>query len=104
MKFNEKQALLAFDALSQETRLKMVRLLVQAGPEGMAAGDIAARSGTSSSGASFHLANLERAGLVQSRREARSIVYRASFDSLNALSQFLMKDCCSGLTVSKKNS
>ena len=68
MKIEEPQALDAFGALSQETRLRMVRALVEAGPEGMSAGAVGDAVEASSSGASFHLAHLERAGLVRSRR------------------------------------
>ena len=96
MNLDEPQALSAFAALSQETRLKMVRALVVAGPEGLSAGRVADAVGVSSSGASFHLSHLERAGLVVSHREARSIIYVASFDGLGALVTFLMQDCCSG--------
>jgi ArsR family transcriptional regulator len=96
MKLEEHQALDAFGALSQETRLQMVRTLVVAGPEGMPAGAVAEAAGASSSSASFHLAHLERAGLVRSRREARSIIYSADFEGLAALVQFLMQDCCQG--------
>ena len=96
MKLEEPQALNAFGALSQETRLKMVRILVQAGPEGMAAGAIGEAVDASSSSASFHLAHLERAGLIQSRRESRSIIYSANFEGLSGLVEFLMRDCCSG--------
>lgn len=96
MKLEERQALDAFSALSQETRLRMVRVLVQAGPEGLPAGAIGTALGVSSSGASFHLAHLERAGLILSRRESRSIIYSARFDSLAGLIEFLMRDCCSG--------
>jgi ArsR family transcriptional regulator, arsenate/arsenite/antimonite-responsive transcriptional repressor len=94
MKYGQAQALSAFDALSQETRLKIIRMLVKAGPEGMSAGDIAGKVAASSSSASFHLANLERARLVKSRREARSIFYSANYESLAALTAFLMEDCC----------
>lgn len=90
------QALDAFAALSQETRLEMVRTLVRAGPDGLPAGAVAESVGVSSSSASFHLAHLERAGLVQSRREARSILYSVSFANLSALVEFLMRDCCQG--------
>nr|WP_295885818.1 metalloregulator ArsR/SmtB family transcription factor [uncultured Devosia sp.] len=93
---DEQQALDAFGALSQQTRLQMVRALVVAGPEGLSAGMVGEKVGASSSGASFHLANLERAGLVQSRREARSIIYSANFDGLAGLVEFLMMDCCQG--------
>lgn len=94
---DEKQALNAFAALSQETRLRIVKLLVMAGPEGMAAGTIGeAMDGASSSRMSFHLSHLEQAGLVESRREGRSIVYSAAYPSLSALVEFLMRDCCQG--------
>jgi DNA-binding transcriptional ArsR family regulator len=96
MKLDEQQALDAFGALAQETRLQMVRTLVVAGPEGLAAGAVGEAVGASSSSASFHLANLERAGLVQSRREARSIIYSANYDGLSGLVEFLMRDCCQG--------
>ncbi|MEO5805472.1 metalloregulator ArsR/SmtB family transcription factor [Devosia sp.] len=92
----EKQALDAFGALSQETRLQMVRALVIAGPDGLAAGAVGEAVGASSSSASFHLAHLERAGLVQSRRAARSIIYSANYDGLSGLVAFLMQDCCQG--------
>lgn len=93
---DERQALDAFGALSQETRLRVVRLLVQAGPDGMPAGAIGEAVGASSSNASFHLAHLERAGLIQSKRESRSIIYRANVDGLTGLIRFLMEDCCRG--------
>lgn len=96
MKLDEQQALDAFGALSQQTRLQMVRALVVAGPQGLAAGAVGDAVGASSSGASFHLATLERAGLVQSRRDSRSIIYSANFDGLAGLVQFLMDDCCQG--------
>lgn len=96
MKLEEAQALDAFGALSQETRLRMVRALVQAGPDGMSAGAVGDAVGASSSGASFHLSHLERAGLVQSHRESRSIIYSANFAGLSGLVEFLMRDCCSG--------
>jgi len=92
----ERHALDAFAALSQETRLRIVRLLVQAGPDGLAAGAIGEAVGASSSNASFHLGHLERAGLIRSRREARSIIYRADMAGLTGLIRFLMEDCCRG--------
>lgn len=92
----EEQALEAFGALAQATRLQMVRTLVVAGREGLAAGAVAEVAGVSSSSASFHLSHLERAGLIRSRRQARSIVYSANFDGLSALVEFLMRDCCQG--------
>ncbi|WP_454915357.1 ArsR/SmtB family transcription factor [Xanthobacter sediminis] len=94
---DEPKALAAFAALSQETRLRIVRLLVRAGPEGMPAGAIGeAMEGASSSRMSFHLSHLEHAGLVRSRREGRSIIYSAALPTLSALIAFLMRDCCNG--------
>jgi DNA-binding transcriptional ArsR family regulator len=92
----ERQALAAFGALSQETRLKIIRMLVVAGPDGMAAGAIAEQVEVSPSNVSFHLKELERAGLAVQRREARSILYSAAFDALAGLVKFLMEDCCAG--------
>jgi DNA-binding transcriptional ArsR family regulator len=93
---DERQALDAFAALSQETRLRIVRLLVIAGPAGLPAGAIGEEMGATSSRMSFHLSHLEQAGLVQSRREGRSIVYTAAYPALSGLIQFLMRDCCQG--------
>ena len=96
MKLDETQALDAFAALSQPTRLQMMRALVVAGPEGRAAGAVGQAVGAAPSGASFHLAHLERAGLVTSRRVARSVVYAANYPALAGLVDFLMLDCCQG--------
>ncbi|MCB1372552.1 MAG: helix-turn-helix transcriptional regulator [Rhodovulum sp.] len=96
MKLDEVQARDAFAALSQPTRLRMVRALVVAGPEGMAAGAVAGAVGAAPSSASFHLASLERAGLVTSQRMARSIVYAANYPALAGLVDFLTHDCCQG--------
>lgn len=93
---DERQALGAFGALSQETRLQIVRLLVVAGAEGMAAGALAERVEVSPSNISFHLKELERAGLIAQQRESRSIIYRADYDALGGLVRFLMEDCCGG--------
>lgn len=93
---DDRQALASFAALSQETRLGIVRTLVVAGPEGLAAGAIAERMGVSPSNLSFHLKELDHAGLISQRRESRSIVYTASYDALADLVKFLMEDCCSG--------
>ena len=94
---DEPQALAAFAALSQETRLRIVRLLVQAGPEGMAAGAIGkAVDDATTSRLSFHLTHLEHAGLIQSRRNGRYIIYSAVYSALAGLVGFLMKDCCQG--------
>jgi ArsR family transcriptional regulator, arsenate/arsenite/antimonite-responsive transcriptional repressor len=93
---NERQALSAFSALSQETRLRILRLLVIAGHDGLAAGAIAEKVKASASNVSFHLKDLEHAGLVSARRDARSIVYSAAFDAVSGLIRFLMEDCCKG--------
>ena len=94
---NETQALAAFDALSQETRLRIIRLLVKAGRSGLPAGAIGeAMDGASSSRMSFHLSHLEQSGLVTSRREGRSIFYIAAYPALSRLVEFLMRDCCQG--------
>lgn len=93
----EQEALDGFAAISQEARLRIVRMLVVAGADGLAAGAIGEQlGGATSSRVSFHLAHLERAGLVQSRREGRSIVYSARFSVLSELVAFLMHDCCQG--------
>lgn len=93
---DQQRACTAFAALAQETRLAIVRLLVRAGPQGMTAGTIAAATGGSASNTSFHLKELERAGLIAARRRSRSIVYAAETDSLRGLIDFLVRDCCSG--------
>jgi ArsR family transcriptional regulator, arsenate/arsenite/antimonite-responsive transcriptional repressor len=92
----ESQALSAFAALSQETRLRILRRLVIAGPGGLAAGVLAKKAGVSASNVSFHLKELEHAGLVANRRESRSIVYSADYGALDGLLRFMMEDCCAG--------
>jgi DNA-binding transcriptional ArsR family regulator len=93
---NRRQALASFAALSQDTRLGIVRLLVKAGPEGIGAGEIADEIGVSASNLSFHLKELLHAGLVESKRDARAIIYSANYGALRDLIGFLMKDCCAG--------
>lgn len=93
---DQRQALMAFGAISQETRLEILRLLVRAGPQGVAAGAIGDAVKVSPSNVSFHLKELERAGLIAVRREARSMIYSAEYKALRALIQFLMEDCCAG--------
>jgi len=93
-------ATLMFDALSQETRLQAFRLLVKAGPAGMAAGLVSERLGTPHNTLSFHLGHLANAGLVSSRREGRSVIYSANFDAVRDLIGFLVKDCCSAEVAS----
>jgi len=86
----------ALSALAQEHRLEVFRLLVQAGPEGMPAGSIADALSIPPSSLSFHLAHLTRAGLVEQRRDGRSLIYSADFETMNALVGFLTENCCGG--------
>ncbi|WP_027173825.1 metalloregulator ArsR/SmtB family transcription factor [Methylobacterium sp. 10] len=92
----ERQAVAAFAALGQDHRLRIVRALVTAGPDGLAAGVLAGEIGVSGTNLSFHLKELSHAGLIQSRREGRSVIYSAAFQGLSDLIQFLMRDCCQG--------
>ena len=89
-------ALGSFEALSQETRLDVVRLLVRAGPEGRPAGRIAEELDCRQNTMSAHLKILQAAGLLESERNGRSIIYKASYSALGALIRFLMEDCCAG--------
>ena len=86
----------ALAALANEHRLAIYRLLVQAGPEGRAAGAIAEKLGLPASSLSFHLAHLTRAGLIEQRREGRSLIYSADFAAMNGLVGFLTENCCGG--------
>ncbi|MAS42010.1 MAG: transcriptional regulator [Rhodobacteraceae bacterium] len=89
-------ALAAFAALSQATRLDALRLLIEAGPEGLPAGDIAARLEVRPNTLSPNLAILVQAGLARNRREGRTIRYFADLDGLRRLVGFLVQDCCGG--------
>jgi ArsR family transcriptional regulator, arsenate/arsenite/antimonite-responsive transcriptional repressor len=86
----------ALSALAQEHRLAAFRLLVQAGPSGLAAGALAGELGVPPSSMSFHLSQLSNAGLVTQQRASRSIVYSADFAAMGALLGYLTKNCCSG--------
>ena len=90
------RATAAFAALGQPTRLAVLRLLIKAGPEGMAAGALASALGVLPNTLSANLAVLSQAGLVVSERRGRSIVYRADMDGLRGLLTFLLEDCCGG--------
>lgn len=90
------QSLAALNALGQETRLEVFRLLVRAGPEGLAAGEIGAALDVLQNTLSANLAILLRAGLVTNRREGRSIRYFADMDGMAGLLAYLMEDCCGG--------
>lgn len=83
-------------ALAQEHRLAAFRLLVQAGPDGMAAGALADALGIPASSLSFHLAQLSNAGLVTQRRVSRSIIYAADYGAMNGLLSYLTENCCAG--------
>ena len=96
MEMNSPAAVEALAALAQEHRLALFRLLVQAGAEGMPAGAVATQLGIPNSSLSFHLAHLTRAGLIQQRREGRSLIYTADYDAMNSLVGFLMENCCGG--------
>jgi DNA-binding transcriptional ArsR family regulator len=89
-------ALSALAALAQPTRLEAFRALVQAGPEGIAAGSLAEKLNVPPATLSFHLKELSHAGLVQSLREGRVITYRADFTCIHGLVDFLLENCCGG--------
>jgi DNA-binding transcriptional ArsR family regulator len=90
------QAIDVFTALSQKTRLDAFRLLMEMEPEGLAAGEIARRLDVPQNTMSTHLAILTRAGLIESERHSRSIVYRAVIDRVRQIASFLVQDCCGG--------
>jgi DNA-binding transcriptional ArsR family regulator len=89
-------ALAAFGALSQPTRLAVFRLLVAHEPDGLAAGDVARQLNVPHNTLSTHLAILARSGLIVAERQSRSIIYRAQLERVRLLAGFLIKDCCGG--------
>lgn len=89
-----KNALAAFDSLSQETRLRVFRLLVEYGRDGAAAGKIGEALGIPHNTLSFHLNHMSHAGLVTSERAGRSIIYRANFEFFSGLIRYMVEDCC----------
>jgi DNA-binding transcriptional ArsR family regulator len=89
-------AIAALSALAQESRLDVFRLLVQAGTDGMPAGQIGERLGLPSATLSFHLNQLKQAGLVTFRREGRSLIYMAAYAAMNGLLGYLTENCCQG--------
>lgn len=91
-----KDATLALAALAQETRLTIYRALVQAGPEGLAAGRIGEALKVPPATLSFHLKELGNAGLVAWRQQGRYVIYSANFDAMNALLAYLTAHCCRG--------
>jgi ArsR family transcriptional regulator, arsenate/arsenite/antimonite-responsive transcriptional repressor len=90
------RAVQSLSALAQGSRLAIFRLLVQAGPAGMAAGSIGEKLELPAATLSFHLAGLTRAGLAKSRQDGRFVIYTADFESMNALVGFLTENCCGG--------
>jgi DNA-binding transcriptional ArsR family regulator len=86
----------ALSALAQATRLAVYRLLVECGPEGLAAGAIGEKLDLPPPTLSFHLAHLARAGLVRGRQEGRFIFYSADFENMNQLVGYLTENCCGG--------
>jgi ArsR family transcriptional regulator, arsenate/arsenite/antimonite-responsive transcriptional repressor len=90
------QAILAFAALAQPTRLAVFRLLIAHEPEGLPAGDVARRLDVPHNTMSTHLGILSRAGLIRATRHSRSIIYRAKPEAVAALASYLVKDCCRG--------
>ena len=96
MEMRSPAAVEALGALAQEHRLALFRLLVQTGEDGMPAGAIAEKLGVPNSSLSFHLAHLTRAGLIQQRRQGRSLIYTADYAAMNALVGYLMENCCGG--------
>ena len=89
-------ALAALAALAQDNRLDVYRLLVRAGPEGMPAGSVAGALKLAPNTLTFHFDRLRQAGLVTVRREGRSMIYAARYDTMNALLGYLSENCCAG--------
>lgn len=87
-------AIVLFDALSQETRLRAFRLLVEAGHDGLAAGALSDSLATPHNTLSFHLNHLVNAGIVSSRKAGRSVIYSANFGLVHDLIGYLVEDCC----------
>ncbi|TFW21932.1 ArsR/SmtB family transcription factor [Duganella callida] len=90
------QTIAALAALAQESRLAVFRLLVQIGPEGLAASKIGEQLAISPSSLSFHLKELVHAGLITSRQDGRFVIYSADTDAMYGLISFLTENCCGG--------
>jgi ArsR family transcriptional regulator len=89
-------ALAALAALAQDNRLDIFRLLVEAGPEGLPAGKVSVKLGLAPNTLTFHFDRLRDAGLVTVRRDGRSMIYAAQFDTMNGLLAYLTENCCRG--------
>ncbi|MEL6167286.1 MAG: helix-turn-helix transcriptional regulator [Pseudomonadota bacterium] len=98
---DESQAIPAFEALTDATRLSILRFLVTRGPNGATAGEIGLSVGAQSSRAAFHLAKLRQSGLVHAEKVSRNVIYRIDFEKLGALIDYLIEDCCAGSTALK---
>jgi ArsR family transcriptional regulator len=92
----QKDAILALRALAQDTRLDTFRLLVKSEPEGVSAGELARSLGVPQNTLSAHLSILAQARLVAGERQSRSIIYRANLETFQALTLFMIQDCCGG--------
>jgi len=92
-----KSVIAALAALAQDSRLAIFRMLVQAGPAGIAAGKIAETAKITPSSLSFHLKELTHAGLVESRQEGRFVIYSARYATMDAVIGFLTNNCCGGV-------
>ncbi len=90
----------ALSALAQDNRLDVYRLLVQAGPEGMPAGAVAAALDLAPNTLTFHFDRLRTAGLVSVRRDGRSMIYAAKYETMTALLAYMTENCCGGVTCS----
>lgn len=93
---NESSVVKALGALAQETRLRLFRLLVVAGKEGLTPGHMAETLDVTPTALSFHLKELSHAGLVSTERDGRNIIYRAEFSAMDTLLAFLTAECCQG--------
>ncbi|AXQ28001.1 ArsR family transcriptional regulator [Solimonas sp. K1W22B-7] len=92
-------AVARLSALAQESRLAVFRLLVRKGPEGLAAGEIAAALDVAPATLSFHLKELSNAGLLKSRQEGRYVYYAPDFKAMNGLLAYLTENCCAGTVM-----
>ena len=90
-------AVAALAALAQNNRLDVFRLLVQAGPSGMAAGEVAEALDIAPNALTFHLDRLREAGLISVQRDGRSMIYAARYETMNGLLSFLRQNCCAGV-------